>query len=493
MAFGFSPKHVEEITINNITHTRFYAVAITTAEKLNWNISFLCETGFIAYTKFSMSSWGEEIQVRIMDGKVYLKSECSGSQLFDLGKNKENISDFKSTFNKMKKDFTDAEMDAIYIEIKKGFVPNEEDIFNQTPLSAKEKIKNFFSLFIPTESYFITPILVLLNIIFFIVMVVSGVSIISPDGESLIRWGANFRPVTIDGEWWRFISSCFLHIGIFHLLMNIYALLYIGLMLEPYLGKARFLSAYLLSGIAGSAASFYWHDLTISAGASGAIFGMYGVFLAMLTTNFIEKSARKALITSIAVFVGYNLLNGMKGGIDNAAHIGGLISGLIIGYSYYPSLKNPKQKEFSTIAIGVMSTVILCVSIIILMTTTNSDIAKYDKRMEEFVTLEEKALQIYSMSEYTTNEQYLTEINTVSLINFKNAIELIDEVDKFDLPELVHERNAKMRKYCELRIKSFEILSKAILEGTDEYDEKLEYYNKEIEKIIGQFENPQDL
>jgi rhomboid protease GluP len=75
------------------------------------------------------------------------------------------------------------------------------------------------------------------------------------------------------------------------------------------------------------------------------------------------------------------------------------------------------------------------------------------------------------------------------LINFNNAIELIDEVDKFELPEFVHNRNTKLRKYCELRVKSFETLYKAISEGTDKYDEDLEQYNLAIEKIIGELEN----
>ena len=122
------------------------------------------------------------------------------------------------------------------------------------------------------------------------------------------------------------ITNCFLHIGILHLAFKMYALIFIGVLLEPYLGKLRFAVAYLLTGVFASVASLYWHDHTVSAGASGAIFGMYGVFLAMLTTNLIPKSVRKGLLASIGLFVAYNLLYGLKGwGIDaNAAHIGGL-------------------------------------------------------------------------------------------------------------------------------------------------------------------------
>ena len=79
-------------------------------------------------------------------------------------------------------------------------------------------------------------------------MAINGVNIMLPDNGSLLNWGANFRPMTLDGQWWRLLTNCFLHIGIFHLLMNMYALLYIGVLLEPLLGRTRFLSAYLLTG-----------------------------------------------------------------------------------------------------------------------------------------------------------------------------------------------------------------------------------------------------
>lgn len=320
-------------------------------------------------------------------------------------------------------------------------------------------------------------------------MAITGVNIMLPDNESLLLWGANFRPVTLDGEWWRLISSCFLHIGIFHLLMNMYALLYIGLLLEPYLGKSRFLSAYLITGIAGSVASLYWNELTISAGASGAIFGMYGVFLAMLTTNLIEKSARKALITSIAVFVGYNLLNGLKGGIDNAAHIGGLVSGLIVGYSFYPSLVKPKISKLKFGTIGLLSLLILTSSFFVLTTTIPSDISKYDSEMEQFVLLEEKALSIYNLPETSTDQEYLNEIQNTGIPNWKSSIHLLERVDQFELPTAIHDRNSKLIDYCNLRIKSYELIHKAISEGTDIYQSEIENYNKEIESIINELSN----
>lgn len=324
----------------------------------------------------------------------------------------------------------------------------------------------------------------MLNIAVFILMILSGVNAFLPDSESLIQWGANFRPITLEGEWWRLITSCFLHIGVFHLLMNMYALLYIGLLLEPHLGRARFLGAYLLTGIFASITSLWWHDLTISAGASGAIFGMYGVFLAMLTTNFIEKSARKALLTSIAVFIGYNLLNGLKGGIDNAAHIGGLISGLIIGYAYFPSLKNNNEPKWKYITIGFLTFIVLSSSSFVYRQIPN-DIGEYDKRMKAFVTMESKAIEIYNLPENTPNHEILLKIKN-GLHYWNESIKLINELDQLNLPEQLHIRNKKLIQYCDLRLKSYEIIYKAIDEDTDQYRLQIDDYTIQIENIINE-------
>jgi rhomboid protease GluP len=98
------------------------------------------------------------------------------------------------------------------------------------------------------------------------------------------------------------------------------------------------MTAFLATGVASSLTSLWWHDVTISAGASGAIFGLYGVFLALLRTNLLEKSMRGGLFISIFLFVAVNLIGGMKYQVDNAAHIGGLISGIIMGYADVPGL-----------------------------------------------------------------------------------------------------------------------------------------------------------
>jgi rhomboid protease GluP len=203
--------------------------------------------------------------------------------------------------------------------------------------------KEALSLFIPREGYFITPIIMNLNILVFILMVVAGLGFISFKSADLLAWGGNFKPSTTSGEWWRLLTSTFLHGGVMHLLANMCGLLFAGVFLEPKLGKTKYAIVYIVTGLLASATSLWWHQNTVSVGASGAIFGLYGVFLALLLTKVFPKEFSKAFLTSTLVFVGYNLLAGLRGGIDNAAHIGGLVSGFVIGLILSPQIKRDHE------------------------------------------------------------------------------------------------------------------------------------------------------
>lgn len=211
--------------------------------------------------------------------------------------------------------------------------------------SNDNEVKEFIDFLKPKEGYFITPIIIYLNILIFMIMVFAGFGFISFKGQDLLAWGANFRPSTTNGEWWRLLTSTFLHGGLMHLIANMYGLLFVGIYLEPLLGRTKYLTAYLLTGILASCASLWWYDATVSVGASGAIFGLYGLFLALLLTKIFPPDFGKAFLTSTLIFIGYNLLMGLTGGIDNAAHIGGLLSGFVVGLILYPTLKKQVENE----------------------------------------------------------------------------------------------------------------------------------------------------
>lgn len=204
---------------------------------------------------------------------------------------------------------------------------------------------NPWDVFRPGPGYLITPLLIWLNVLIFLLMGFSGAGWMEPSGEALIRWGANFREGTLHGEPWRLWTCTVVHIGAVHLLMNMYALFFIGAMLEPYIGRWRMVLAYLLTGLAGSVFSLWWHPHGLSAGASGAIFGYYGLFLALLLTKAVGADVRRAMLGSVGIFVLYNLVAGMRDGVDNAAHIGGLLSGLLLGLAMLPGLRKEQGAE----------------------------------------------------------------------------------------------------------------------------------------------------
>lgn len=212
------------------------------------------------------------------------------------------------------------------------------------PIEDKD-LKEFIDFLKPKEGYFITPILIYSNILIYLVMVFAGLGFISFNGQDLLKWGANFRPSTIYGEWWRLLTNTFLHGGLMHILSNMFGLLFVGTFVEPILGRTRFLIIYLVTGILASCASIWWYEATVSIGASGAIFGLYGLFLGLLLTKVFPPDFSKAFLITTLIFVGYNLLMGLTGGIDNAAHIGGLLSGFIIGIIISKTLKEEIENE----------------------------------------------------------------------------------------------------------------------------------------------------
>jgi membrane associated rhomboid family serine protease len=227
-------------------------------------------------------------------------------------------------------------------ELKK----HENDNFNTNWSVFSDSIKK---LKFKGSNLQVMVIIIGLNVLIFLIMAFAGLGFISFDSHDLLNWGADYGPKVAEGQWWRLLTSIFLHEGLMHLINNMYGFLFAGLFLEPVLGRVKFASAYLICGIVASLTSIWWHPGTISIGASGAIFGVYGVLIALLTTKKVALKENKGLLIFALIFVVINLLLGLAGAVDNAAHIGGLICGLIIGYLFYffgnlPKLKNETQR-----------------------------------------------------------------------------------------------------------------------------------------------------
>lgn len=179
-----------------------------------------------------------------------------------------------------------------------------------------------------------TRVIIALNVAVYVAMGLSGVSWTDPNVLQAIHWGANFGPLTLGGEWWRLLTCMFVHFGFLHIALNMWCLWSLAMALEPMMGRLGFGLTYLFSGLGASAVSTAWNPWRASAGASGAIFGIAGAFVSylLLKKAAIPASLVRQNLRSLAIFIFLNLSIGAANGhIDNSAHLGGLISGLMIG------------------------------------------------------------------------------------------------------------------------------------------------------------------
>jgi membrane associated rhomboid family serine protease len=200
-----------------------------------------------------------------------------------------------------------------------------------------------------------------LNIFIFILMAFAGGS---TNGPTLMAFGVKANQEIARGQWWRFVTPMFLHIGLLHLGFNSYALWIVGQQVEKLYGGARFVIFYVLTGIAGVAASFYFHPFTESAGASGAIFGLFGVLLVfgIRHRNEIPPFFKRAVGTGVLPVIAINLVIGFSiAAIDNSAHIGGLLAGALLA-AIIP-FQRPGDEErplFTSLQMTVMALIAVC-------------------------------------------------------------------------------------------------------------------------------------
>ena len=193
-----------------------------------------------------------------------------------------------------------------------------------------------------------TGLLVAINVGVWLLQLANGVSPANPSSQTLIAWGGDIPLYTLTGDTWRLLTGMFLHVGIVHLALNMYVLAFTAPQVEYEFGTGRMLGIYFAGGLLASCASVFWGEmrsppenpiglLTVGVGASGAVMALFGSLLAGLvlpTPRFahLPKSRRpginKSLIQAVAINIGMGFL---IAGVDNAAHVGGLLGGVAVG------------------------------------------------------------------------------------------------------------------------------------------------------------------
>jgi rhomboid protease GluP len=201
--------------------------------------------------------------------------------------------------------------------------------------SLQSDIRQFEGRMFHASRAIMTPLIVLACVVVYLAMVATGVSWQNPEISQLLAWGASSgNAVIIDQQYWRLFTSMFIHIGLWHLLMNMFCLATAGPLVERLFGHLGFVALYVLSGLGGSIVSTWSQPMVTVAGASGAIFGIFGGLLGFLAIRHREVpfSILKPMRTGAIAFIAYNMFFGaIVPGISMSAHMGGLVTGFFCG------------------------------------------------------------------------------------------------------------------------------------------------------------------
>jgi membrane associated rhomboid family serine protease/Flp pilus assembly protein TadD len=194
----------------------------------------------------------------------------------------------------------------------------------------------------------VTVTILTMNLLVFAAMALRGASLLSPDNVQLLKWGADFGPLSLGAQPWRILTSTYVHIGFVHITVNMWALWQLGRAAERIFGPWTYFVIYTASGISGSLLSLLHNPIGVSAGASGALFGIVGALIAALYLGKLPfpKPVRDGLLKNLVWVAVINLgLGASIPGIDNAGHVGGLVMGLALGAIIGPHLMEQQVRR----------------------------------------------------------------------------------------------------------------------------------------------------
>jgi membrane associated rhomboid family serine protease/Flp pilus assembly protein TadD len=207
-----------------------------------------------------------------------------------------------------------------------------------------------------------TFVIVALNVLIYLAMAIENRGLTAFDANLLQSWGANSGALTSGGQWWRLLTSTFLHGTLMHLFFNMWCLYSLGWLAELLFGRSRFTLLYLLCGVGGSLGSICWRGSGLSVGASGAIFGIAAALIPVILFAG-NPQLRRALnrnVLTILIFLAYSLWVGANSrSTDNGAHIGGLLTGLLLGAIFPSGITSRERSGRLRVAAGTALILVL--------------------------------------------------------------------------------------------------------------------------------------
>ena len=342
-----------------------------------------------------------------------------------------------------------------------------------------------------TPIVWVTPTLLVMNVAYYLLMVSRGVNPLQPEVLQVLEWGANYAPLTWNGEPWRLLSSLFVHFGILHLAVNMWSLWSIGRLLERLVGNLGYLILYFASGIAGSLASLWWNGDVVSAGASGAIFGLLGAFATFIwnRADSFPVSVLGQLRSSLAKCIGLNLLFGaLIQGIDQAAHIGGLLCGLVCGWLLSQPLdQSTTQRRFQKNLVTGMVAVLVLGIMVLQRPPPPPDLYRELASYDEVVP---QTINKYNVAAVKFTKHQITSKQFVELVQNEILppwIQVREQIDKLkNIPsgrrELIHQ----VRSELLLREESWKLMIDGLTRNNQEKFDEFKVKWKQAEQLRAQ-------
>ncbi|MEN7549505.1 rhomboid family intramembrane serine protease [Rapidithrix thailandica] len=296
----------------------------------------------------------------------------------------------------------------------------------------------------------------------------ADVDYLMPQALELLHWGANFNPYTLGTEWWRMFTHLFVHFGVVHLGANMLALFALGREVEKLMGSGPFLAAYLLCGLAGGIVSTGWNTMTISCGASGAIYGLLGISIAYaiaIKGDWLEGLLFLLMILAISIAIDLIMP------LDHASHAGGLLMGLLIGLYQYRPFKIFKKKLQLLPALSILL-------LIVFLILPRSQF-RYYQAFQLFLKNEQEALRI-SRQDYSNDKAYIESLKEIQTLWTGTQKELQKQNH---LPDKLAEDKYVLSQYCSLKQKDIEFRLNSIEKESYIYWDSMEIVQQVLDTL----------
>lgn len=333
-----------------------------------------------------------------------------------------------------------------------------------------------------TPRVLVTPAIVALNAVVFVLMVFSSGELLSPDSDTMIAWGSNLGSSTLDGQWWRLLTCTFIHFGIIHVGFNMWILRDAGHLVERLVGNVGFLVLYVLSGLFGSLASVYYNPHVNSAGASGAVFGVFGALMGfiILRGDSVPKTVLSRLRSSGLTFVAINLAIGFSiRWIDNAAHIGGLVAGFVCGVLMSHPLD--RATKTSRAMRNLLTAAVGAGALLAAVQFAPEPPIDVDVAQQEVLDTYNEALSRLNSGKITSDE-FADIVNSKVLPSWRNVWQVVDGMR--DIPPKRKQLLKQFAKACEEEWKACAVrVREPNAANVSEHEEKQDAVVKLIERL----------